>query len=122
MLFLLLWLGVVMPLVGWEKQEAKRGEAVIVGTVFRDPGFALPGVKVELQPEPKAGTSNKWKKMKAISDSRGEFSFRIPAAAMSYTLSFQASGFRTENKIVSISGEERQDVYVTLYPAKEGNP
>ncbi|MBI3682511.1 MAG: carboxypeptidase-like regulatory domain-containing protein [Acidobacteria bacterium] len=96
--------------------------AIISGTVFREPGFALPGVEILLQPDAGPTPSVKVKKMKAVSDSRGEFSFRVPAVPMRYTLSFQAAGHRPEQKSVTVSGEERQDVFVTLKPAaKEGS-
>lgn len=104
----------------------KQAVAVIAGTVFRDPGFSFPAVLVQLEPKPDPATSStqkrsaKVKKMKAVSDSRGEFGFRVPATPMRYTLTFEATGHRPETREVTISGEERQDIYVTLKPAKEG--
>jgi len=105
-----------------QKRKSETESALLVGTVFRDPGFAFPGVQVLLEPAPDGETSAKVKvkKMKAVSDSRGEFSFRVPAAAMRYTLKFQAEGFVPETKEVVVSGPDRQDIYVTLKPAKGG--
>ncbi len=100
--------------------KSGQAHALISGTVFREPGFSLGGAEIELQPDPKGNTSVKVKKMKAVCDSRGEFAFRVPAAAMSYTLSFRAKGFQPEQRPVTISGEERQDVFVTL-KAREGS-
>lgn len=109
----------------------KASTAAIVVTVFRDPGFAFPGVEVILEPKgppPASSTETagakkpkpvKVKKMKGISDSRGELGFRVPAAPMRYTLSIQASGHRLETRDVTVMGEERQDVFVTLVPEKE---
>ncbi len=105
--------------------KAKPGLAIISGTVFRDPGLSFPGVEVTLQPNPEGKTSNKpGKKMKTVSDSRGEFSFRIAALPMRYNVSAQASGYQTEKSVVVINGEERQDVFFTLKPAQipAGNP
>ncbi|MBI3208283.1 MAG: carboxypeptidase regulatory-like domain-containing protein [Candidatus Solibacter usitatus] len=113
------------PAFGDEKKpKPKPGFAVISGTVFRDPGFAFPGVEVLLEPNPEGKTSKKMKKMKAVTDSRGEVSFRVPAAAMRYTMSVQVKGFAAESRPVTISGEEHQDVYITLLPApaKEDSP
>ena len=97
--------------------------ALIAGTVFRDPGFALPGAEILLEPNPedKPSVKGKVKKMKAQSDSRGEYSFRVPAAPMRYTLRFQAAGFVPETRQIAISGPERQDVYATLKAAKGGS-
>src|SRR5947209_561758 len=49
--------------------------AVIAGTVFRENGFSLAGAAVTLSPKDTA----KVKKMQSVSDSRGEFAFRVPA-------------------------------------------
>jgi Carboxypeptidase regulatory-like domain len=105
------------------REKPKPATATIVGTVFREPGFALSGAEIILQPDPEPNASNKVKvkKMKAVSDNRGEFSFRVPAVALRYTLKFKAAGYQPETKQVSISGEERQDVYVTLQSSKEGS-
>lgn len=102
------------------KDKDKKAHALIAGTVFRDPGFAFPGVAVLLEPAPEGKTSPKVKKMDLVSDSRGEFAFRVPPVAMRYNLTFQAVGHATEKRTVTISGEERQDLYVTLQAAKEG--
>lgn len=107
--------------LGGEKPaKAASAYALISGTVFREPGFALPAVDITLEPAPAEKTS-KMKKMKAVSDRRGEFVFRVPAAPMRYSLSFRAKGLAEESRFVSIQGEERQDVFVTLKPAKEGS-
>ena len=104
-----------------QKRDPKAETALLTGTVFRDPGFAFPGVQVLLEPVSEGKTSVKVKKMKATSDSRGEFSFRVPSAAMRYTLKFQAEGFQPETKEVVVSGPERQDLFITLKPAKGGS-
>lgn len=107
---------------GWAQKRTTPAEtALLTGTVFRDPGFAFPGVQVLLEPVSGGKTSVKVKKMKATSDSRGEFSFRVPSAAMRYTLKFQVEGFQPETKEVVVSGPERQDIYITLKPAKGGS-
>lgn len=59
--------------------------------------------------------------MKTLTDRRGEFSFEVPATPARYTVSFKADGYQAEKKSVSIQGEERQDVFVTLKAVpKEG--
>ena len=105
--------------VSWAagKERKKKALATIAGTVFRDPGFALRGAEVILEPAPEGATSVKVKKMRAVSDGRGEFAFYVPAAQMRYQLTVQAQGLQPEKRYVTIAGEERQDVYVTLKPA-----
>lgn len=97
-------------------EKPAKSFALIAGTVFRDPGFSFPGVAVLLEPKPEGKTSVKVKKMKVVSDNRGEFAFRVPPGPMRYHLSIQAPGHAPEVRTVEVSGEERQDVYVTLKP------
>jgi hypothetical protein len=99
--------------------QKKESVAIISVSVFRDPGFSLPGAEIDLQPDPEVKTSIKVKKMKAVSDRRGELNFRVPAAAMRYTLTFRAKGYQSETRQVTIAGEERQDVFVTMKAARE---
>ncbi|MCZ2150101.1 MAG: carboxypeptidase-like regulatory domain-containing protein [Bryobacterales bacterium] len=112
--------GAAALIAGKKPEKGRSGYATIAGTVFRDPGFAFPGVSIVLQPDAEAGTSVKVKKMKAVSDNRGEFAFHVPAAPMRYKLSASAQGYVSDERLVTISGEERQDVYFTLKAGKEG--
>ena len=92
---------------------------MIAGTVFRTPGFALPGTEVTLQPD-KAGAANvKVKTQKTVANGRGEYAFRVPAVPLRYTVSVRAKGFLAEKKQVQIEGEQRLDVYFELQPERE---
>jgi hypothetical protein len=99
-----------------DKQKPAETWAVIAGTVFREPGFALPGAEVTLEPEQPGGKNNKVKRQQAISNSRGEFAFRVPAVALRYTVSVRARGYQAEEKTAEIQGEQRVDVYFSLKP------
>jgi hypothetical protein len=114
-------------------EQSKKKEkpfAVVAGTVFRDPGFALAGAEVVLEPgspppaegNPAAPASSKKvkvKRMTAVSDRRGEFAFRVPAEPMRYHVSVKAAGLKPDRKEVIIQGEERQDVFFKLEPASQ---
>lgn len=96
----------------------KPEPAVIAGTVFREPGFALPGAEVELLPLAAAEGRKKPKPVRTRSDARGEFSFHVPPLPAEYKLTARASGFTPEDRIVKLSGgPERLDVYLTLKAA-----
>lgn len=99
-----------------EKQKESAPDAVIVGTVFRDPGFALPGAAVTLtpDPEPSQPSPKKVKKQRTTTSPRGEFVFHVPAEPMRYTISASASGFKSEQKSITVQGEGRTDVTLTL--------
>lgn len=116
-------LGFVCVALSFAQKKPKDGAsvAIIAGTTFREPGFSLPGAEIELQPDPEGGASNKVKKMKAVSDRRGEFTFRVPPVAMRYKVIIRANGYEPETRQVTIAGEERQDVFVTLKTAKEAS-
>ncbi len=114
----LLFLLVPFALAGLAGQKPEP--AVIAGTVFRDPGFALPGAEVELL-RVSAPAGSKHRKPKPVltrADSRGEFSFQVPPDQAEYRVTARAKGFLPEERIVKLSGgPERLDVYLTLKPA-----
>jgi hypothetical protein len=87
--------------------------ATILGTVFRDPGFALPEAKVTLflmgEPKPK-------KLDETISNYRGEYRFEVPAAEAKYVVRATLKGFKADEKEVSISGEDRIEATLVLVP------
>jgi len=100
-----------------EKRKATPAPtALIVGTVFRNTGLSLPGATITLEEEAAPGAKSKAKKIRAVSDTRGEFAIRVPAAPMRYTFSVTADGFETSNKQVVIQGEERVDLSIQLSP------
>jgi hypothetical protein len=105
-----LLLASVCALAGDKKPAAT---AVVAGTVFRDPGFALPEAKVVLllraEPKPK-------KIQEATTNYRGEFSFHVPAKEATYLLRATLKGYRPDEKEAKISGEEHIDVNLVLEP------
>jgi len=101
-----------------EKKPKKGSEAagpysVIAGTVFRPPGFALAGADVEITPE----AEGKPKKMKAVSDARGEFALRVPPVPMKYKVDVKCNGYQPQQKTVEIEGEQHKDLTFQLEPA-----
>jgi len=112
---LLLLIG-ILPLAQAGKKAAEpESYALVSGTVFRDPGFALPNAIVTLTPNPPAASSPaKIKKQQSVTNSRGEFVFRVPPAAMRYTVRAAAKGYREEEKSVDVQGETRIEVTLSL--------
>ena len=107
----------LLPGPGTSGERPRRGPepyGLIAGTVFRDPGFAQPGAEVTLSAA--SGSSN-FKAMKAVSDRRGEFAFRVPPRPGEYRVSVKLKGFEPERKDVTIAGEERVDLTFNLKPA-----
>ena len=98
-----------------EKKPGKKQApyAVIAGTVFRDPGFAQPGaaVTLSLKSDPKAK-----KLQQAVSDTRGEFAFRVPPTDATYVLHATLKGYRPVQQDIEISGEVQVNATLLLVP------
>lgn len=97
---------------GKEKGKRPPSFSVIAGTVFRPPGFALPGAEVTLKPEKGKG------QQRMISNVRGEFAFRVPSEFARYTVSVKAKGFERTEKIAEVGIEQRVDVVFELKPSE----
>ena len=94
---------------------ADESYALIAGSVFRPNGTSMPSVEVVLTAEPdEKQAGKKPKAQKQTSNFRGEFSFRVPAKPMRYTLSVRSSGYKPLTKTVQVAGDERQDVSLML--------
>jgi hypothetical protein len=100
-----------------KKNKAPESYSVVAGTVFREPGLALPGVEVTIAPAVENGTGKPPKKVKKLSfttNTRGEFAFRLPSAKSSYIVAAALKGFKSQQKTVETGPEERVDVTFTL--------
>lgn len=98
-----------------EKEKEKKLVAVIAGTVFRDPGFALAGVEVELVEVRTDG--KKAKTRKTVTDGRGEFAFYLAPEEQKYKVKATAKGLQPEEKETTATPGARMDVFFTLKPA-----
>lgn len=113
---LLLSLIAVLPQAQAAKKKAQpESYALLSGTVFRDPGFALPNVTVTLTPDPADPSSGKTKSLQTVSNPRGEFTFRLPPVNMRYTVRAVAKGYHQEEKSIEVQGEARVDVTFSLH-------
>ncbi len=96
-----------------DKKRLDAPDTVIAGSVFRDPGYALPEATVTLvrRDDPKHK-----KLATAFTTYRGEFSFHVPAAQAVYVVKAWAKGYRAEEKEASVTGLDRVDLTFTLEP------
>jgi Carboxypeptidase regulatory-like domain len=100
-------------------QRAQAPYALITGTVFRETGLAFPGAEVTLAAAGDSKGARKFKKIQVATSARGEFVLRVPAATMSFTVTAKASGYRAQEKPVTVTGEDRMDVFFRLEPASK---
>ena len=106
----------LLPQAQAGKKTEPESYALVSGTVFRDPGFALPNAMVTLTPHPLRERSPvKIKKLQTVSNSRGEFVFRVPTIGMRYTVRAAAKGYREDEKSVDVEGETRIEVTLSLH-------
>lgn len=109
-----------VPAAADKKKNAADLYSIIGGSVFRDPGFALRGAEVSLEPEQPVVNGVKLKPQKAISDTRGEFAFRVAPVEAKYRVTAKAAGMASETKPAATQGgEERIDVTFMLLPASK---
>jgi Carboxypeptidase regulatory-like domain len=99
---------------GKHKKKAPAEYAIVAGTVFRDPGFALGGAEVILTAAPGEHPAVKIRKQRFVCGERGEFAFHVPAVPLDYNVSVRAKGFVPQHKKVKIQGDERIDVTFEL--------
>ncbi|HLH00413.1 MAG TPA: carboxypeptidase-like regulatory domain-containing protein [Bryobacteraceae bacterium] len=98
-----------------KKKPVPQSYAIVAGTVFQESGYALPNAEITLtpapQPQPPAAIL---KPLQALSDSRGEFVFRIPPVPMHYTVKAALKGYQPAEKPIVVEGEQRVDVTFQL--------
>ncbi len=110
-----LWAGVLA--FSAEAGDKNAAYAIVEGTVFHEPGLALPDAKVVLQLRDQA----KSKKQEAVTNYRGEFQFRVPATAAVYVVKATMKGFHPDQKDAAIAGgaaagQERVTINLVLAP------
>lgn len=114
------FLALLLPAAGLaasdKKEKEKKLVAVIAGTVFREPGFAVAGAEVELIDV--RGDGKKPKSRKTVTDGRGEFAFSVPPEEQKYKVKASAKGLQPEEKETTSTPGARMDVYFTLKPAQ----
>jgi len=100
-----------------KKKAAPEAYGLVSGTVFQEKGFALPDADITLIPDPSADSAQiKVKKLQTVSDTRGEFVFRVPPASMRYKITVSAKGYQKQQKSTTIQGEEHIIVTFQLEP------
>ena len=99
-----------------DKKKTDDPGTVIAGTVFHDPGFALPEATVTLvrREDPKHK-----KLVEVTTNFRGEFVIHVPATQAVYVVKASAKGFRAEEKEATVTGLDRVELMFTLEPEKK---
>lgn len=102
----------VVQMLWAQGKHPAEPDAVIAGTVFRDPGFAQPGASVVLTLK----SAPRKRLQHQISSPRGEFTFRVPAGPSSYVVTASLKGFETAREEIDIQGQEQINATLLLVP------
>ena len=103
--------------------KAKRTSR-LSGAVFDEHGLSLSGVRLKLIRIPNEEEAKEKKKidsvkMDYITNSRGEFAFRLPPIRARYQVTAIMSGYKPQTKIVDVNEDEAQPLAFTLETVKE---
>lgn len=101
-----------------------RRTSRIRGAVFDENGRSLPGVRLKLvrvatEEELKEGKRAKSFSSDYITNSRGEFAFRVPSERARYLVTASRSGYDAQTKTVEVSEDESVPLAFSLEPAKK---
>lgn len=99
---------------GKDKKRPRPPECAIVGTVFTERGFSLPGAEIKIR---RAGERKvRWE---AVSDRRGEFGVRVPQGA-EYEVTAKAKGYREQTFKVDARNRNYENLVFRMVPFAGG--
>jgi uncharacterized GH25 family protein len=108
------------PLKTVRLAKAKR-ISLIRGAVFDSNGFSLAGARVRLERIPTEEEEKSGKRIKAFSDSRitnshGEFAFRLPGEKARYRVTAMLDGYKPDTKLIEVGESQAVPLALTLEP------
>lgn len=104
--------------------EREKRTSLLRGAVFNTEGFSLPGVKLKLVRVPSEEEIKEKKKIDSfkaeyVSNSRGEFAFRLPPVRARYQVTAMLSGYKPQTKTVFVNEDEAAPLAFSLEAIKE---
>jgi len=105
-------------------EKARKKTSLVRGAVFDASGRSIAGAKLKLvriatAEEEKENRKHKSLSMNYISNSRGEFAFRLPAERAKYKVTVTAEGFKTDSKTVDVNEDESVPLAFSLERLKK---
>ena len=88
--------------------------ALVKGNVFTEDGRTFSGAKVTIFRTDVDAKRQKKSRQEAYSDNNGEFAFRMDIGPAKFHVTGEAKGFKTVEKEIEVSGNERTDISVVL--------
>lgn len=103
-----------LPVLWGAEKEKEEPHALLVGSVFSEEGFSLPGVPVSVKRR-----DDRKPKWRAISDRRGEFAVRLPTGRGTYEVTTHSRNHENQTKRVEVQDRERVHVLFRLSRKEE---
>ena len=89
-------------------------QAILFGTAFQESGLSLPGAKIV------AFDQNKpHKKYRTVTNSRGEYTIRVPAGESTYIITASAPKFEPAKRSIKVYDSEKSTANLILKPRKK---
>jgi hypothetical protein len=99
-----------------EKEWKEEAFALLVGTCFNEKGLSMRGVTIEAEIQAPSEQKLKKKRWNAVTDIRGEFALRLPAGKAKFLVKANKDGYRSQEKTVIFSSDERQNILFNMEP------
>jgi hypothetical protein len=95
--------------------------SLIRGSVFDAEGRGVAGAQVKLVRVPEPGEGKKFQSLSRdyVTNSQGQFAFRLPPERSSYKLTAMMRGYKPDTKVVEVHGSEAVPVALTLEQVKK---
>ena len=105
-------------------EKVKHRTSLIRGAVFNSNGASFAGVSLKLVRGPTPDEEKEHKRvgsfsLKYITNSHGEFAFRVPAGRARYQVTASLFGYKPETKIVDVNEFESVPLAFSLEPVKK---
>lgn len=97
-----------------QEQKKRPPEVVIVGTVFTEKGFSLPGATIRI-----TRVGDRKPRWDAVSDRRGEFGARVPQGN-EYEVRVTVKGFEEQEQKVDGKSSTYANLVFRMTPVKGG--
>lgn len=103
--------------------EKGKRTSLVRGVVFNTQGFGVRGAKVKLQRVPTEDEEKEGKRVESlnrdyVTNSRGEFAFRLPPIRARYRVSAILDGYKPDTKVIDVTESEAVPVALTLEAIK----
>jgi hypothetical protein len=104
-----------------EPPPAPTPYALLEASCFNSQGLSLSGVSAEVTIKANPGEKPSKHNWRAVSSPRGEWALRLPPGPITFVVRVKREGFQPQEKEVTFTLDERQDIVFNLEPVRPGH-